>query len=134
VQFPIVEIKDRNLFILDQFQGFESGSEITIPFNRFRNLTRYIIDSSGSVYELTHTGHNNQGLRKVISSLWNISRDTYSFKLYKDKDVNWFLDILKDISTIESEDLKKLRAILVVDLEKMNGNEVLESAVKGLNL
>ena len=131
---PIIEIRNNNLFVLKELQGFVIAGEMVFPYNRFRNLTKYIIDSSGSVYELTHIRHNNSGLRKVISPILNISKDIYSFTIYKDRTVTWLLGVLSSMKPLASPDLEGLRAALVSDLKEIDGDAPLESAISGLNL
>ena len=107
---------------------------MVFPYNRQRNLTKYIVDSSGQVYELTHLGHNNIGFRKYMSFIWNISNDIYSVTIHKDKDVFWLKETLVNVGGNGSIDSSDLRQSIVNDLEKHDQHEILLTAISRINL
>ncbi len=135
MQFPIVEIRESNLFVLADFKGEVLNEEIKCPFNHLRNLTKYVIDSSGEVWEFSHKAHNHCGPRKVLSGIWNTSSDIYSYRKHMGKDVNWLRGVLKSYMSTENPDTNELAEALIDDLSAFEGNTVLSPTVMGkLNL
>lgn len=135
MNFPIIEVRNEYLFVSQDFDGEILKGEIKRRYNFHRNLTKYVIDSNGEVWEFFHKSHNHHGLRRVLSILWNKSSDLYSYSKHLNKDVNWLKAVLKECSHTENPDLNELAEVLIEDLHTFEGNTILSPTVmEKLNL
>lgn len=54
MNYPIIELRQNNFFFLDKFHGKILRNKAILPYNNYRNLTKYVIDSSGDVWSFKH--------------------------------------------------------------------------------
>lgn len=134
MRFPIIECREDNLFILNFFEGILSEKEAIRPFNVRRNLTRYVIDSNGTVWSFKHQSHNNTGFRKLISLIYNISTENYSIEISKNKNIGWLKDLLNEYASSDNPDVSDLANSIIEDISDINNDNQLTDVMINLIL
>ena len=134
MKFPIIEFRDEGFFILYSFSGEVLGTKCIKPFNLYRNLTRYVVDSNGWVWSFCHKSHNFVGIRKAISYLFNISSDFYSIEVVEAQNVAWFKNLLIEYACSNNPDVVDMAVSMTNDLMGVDDNSVLKSSISLLNL
>jgi hypothetical protein len=134
MRFPIIELRENNLFVLNHFDGDVHGEEIKCKFNFYRNLTEYVIDSSGAVWEFQHIRHNNKGFRAAISLIWNVSYDFYLTKIENKKNIKWFRDTLKKYKKADNSDSVAMAEALLEPVSSLHEDTYLSEVINKLNL
>lgn len=96
MKFPIIELRQRNLFVLMEFPGeFVGNNLMRTRRNLCNNLTRSVIDSEGNLWVFTFLRTDHSGVRKFISRFfWNISTDHYLYAIEADISVGRFRGIV----------------------------------------
>ena len=134
MQYPITEFRQNNFLVLNKFEGDISKLEITRRLNLHGNLTEYIVDSSGKVWELSFVKNNFTGLRKIIAPIWNFSSEIYTYTTDEKKDVEWLKGLLSGFLASPNPDTKDLAMDLMNSLKECEGSTVLSSIITKLNL
>jgi len=79
MKMPIIEIRQRNLFVLTEFEGVISDDVMQTAHNMMGNWTQFVIDSNGDLWSFVFVGTDHVGIRRWFSALVsNISRDRYA--------------------------------------------------------
>ena len=134
MRYPIIEFRQNNFFVLNNFEGDISKLEITRRLNLQGNLTEYIVDSTGKVWVLSFVKNNFTGLRKIMAPIWNFSSETYTYTTDEKKDVEWLKGLLSVFLENPNPDTKDLAMVLMKSLEEYAGSSVLPSIISKLNL
>lgn len=134
MQFPIIEFRENNLFVLDFFEGQVQEDIAIRPFNIPRNLTRYVVDSAGYVWKFSHIGHDNNGLNKVISIFKNVSKDTYSVEICDKKNGKWLKDLVSEYIDSSNPDVSDMARSICDDITSIEEDEALAVTMRKLSL
>lgn len=130
---PIIEVRQDNVHVSD-FYGLLDDTKITLRYNLVRNKTKYIIDSSGKVWVLHYIGNNKTGFRTLLSPLWNVSNDFYSYEVMEDRDVGWIRNILSPYLKVDNPDCVDLVDTLLRSISSCNGDVKLAKVIGLMNL
>jgi hypothetical protein len=134
MQYPIIEFRQKNFFVSNNFEGNISKLEITRRFNLHGNLTEYIVDSSGKVWTLLFVKNNFTGFRKIVSPIWNVSSEIYTYTTDEKKNVKWLRGVLSGFLASSNSDIKDLAMALMESLGECEDSMVLSSITTKLNL
>ena len=134
MHYPTIEFRERDFFILSNFEGNLDGVRVVKPHNRSKNLTRYIVDSSGKVWSFNFDKDDGIGIRKLLSIFWNYSHDYYSVQTTEDKTVKWLKERLIEYKTNENPDIEDLANCLLDSLATLDDEKKLSNTMNILNL
>ncbi|UZD56644.1 hypothetical protein OLL83_002318 [Shewanella algae] len=134
MNYPIIELRQNNFFVLDKFHGKILRNKAILPYNNYRNLTKYVIDSSGDVWSFKHKKNNCVGVRKLITKFWNVSQDYYSVKLERNVNVGRFKELISTYIEHEDPDQAEMALDLMKSISDIPNETVLSSVVSKLNL
>ncbi|QYJ89340.1 hypothetical protein [Shewanella halotolerans] len=134
MNYPIIELRQSNLFVLDKFYGEISGDKAIVPYNIQRNLTEHIIDSSGDLWIFSYEGSNCSGLRKLISYIWNISQDLYSIEIERNITLGRFKELIYKYTKCDNPDLAEMAVDLLASVKDTKNEATLSSVISKLNL
>lgn len=137
MKFPIIELRQSNIFVLKEndFQGilFEDGI-LRMRRSVHRNLTTCVIDSDGHLWLFSFRGTNHAGARRLVSFFWNVSTDDYTYTQERDITVSRFREVvgphLLDVDPDDSE----IAHALLQPLANCNPSDLLRPHIPALNL
>lgn len=97
MKFPIIELRQENLFLQMNFDGvFTETTKVRIRHNMVNNRTCYVIDSNGDLWSFKFVRTDHCGIRKTVSTLfWNISTDYYTYSKDLDISVRKFQELVE---------------------------------------
>jgi hypothetical protein len=132
--FPIIEVREKNLFVLTRFNGQFLNEGVKARHNLSGNKVKFIIDSNGTLWELNYENTDNSGLRKLISKIWNVSSDCYSYAVQQDITIGKLREILTPLTRSKNTDFRELAKSLINPISECNDTDRLRDKVELLNL
>lgn len=134
MKYPIIELRQNKLFVVDEFFGKINGKWAIMPFNKYRNLTEFVIDSSGTCWTFNYQKNDSYGVKKFISYFWNISSDFYLLDVTSSITVGQFSSLLSKYSENENPDDVDLAESMLKPLKGIDESAELSSVISKLNL
>ncbi|KQY51927.1 hypothetical protein [Lysobacter sp. Root494] len=131
---PVIEIRQQNLFVLTEFDGVFVGTIMQTRHNMLNNKTCYVIDSNGDLWSFVFAHTNHTGIRRIISALWNVSRDQYSYTKEANISVGRFREIIEPHQRDLDPDHSDMAAALVESVATCDPSDSLRNHIHLLNL
>lgn len=96
MKIPIIEVGQKNCFVLTEFDGVFVGALMQTRHNMASNRTAHVIDSNGDLWSFEFDSTNHAGIRRIISMLIrNISHDRYTYTKESNISVGRFREIIE---------------------------------------
>ena len=86
------------------------------------------------MFSLQYLGNNRSGIRSLVSILWNVSTDIYSYEYSNNKDVGWLRVELDPYLRAENPDCVDLVDLLLSSVSSCSGDVLLKNAIPMMNL
>lgn len=134
MNYPIIELRQKNLFVLDKFYGKIERNKAIVPYNIHRNLTEHVIDSSGDVWSFKYKRNDRNGMRKLISYIWNISHDHYSIDIERNITVGRFKSLISKYAKCDNPDLTEMVVDLLESVSDTPNETAFSNVISKLNL
>jgi hypothetical protein len=136
MKFPIIELREHNLFVLDAFHGtFVEGGLLRTRHNLAGNRTCHVIDSNGDLWSFALARTDHAGLRKLVGQLvWNLSSDYYTVATETDIPIARFRELVEPHRRDLRPDDREMAKSLLASLEACAATDSLRSRIALLNL
>ena len=95
MKFPIIELREHNLWVRLDLGGTLEDATLRIRHNLANNRTRHVVDSNADAWTFDFVGTDHRGLRRLASALWNISSDYYTLAREPDISVGRFRSLVE---------------------------------------
>jgi len=132
--FPIIEVREKNLFVLMSFTGQIFNDFVKTRHNLTGNKVKFIIDSNGTLWDLNYEKTDNSGLRKLISKIWNISSDYYTCSVHQDIAIGKLREALTPLTKSKNSDSRELAKSILKPISKCSDADRLREKIALLNL
>ncbi len=132
--FPIVEVRENNLFVLTEFMGAISGAEMKMRHNLRSDKTKYVFDSNGTMWTFDFQRADNAGIRGLVSKAWNISSDYYTSTVERNATIGAFRKAIAPHAKSKNPDVREMTEALLDSVEGCAELDLLREKVGLLNL
>jgi hypothetical protein len=134
MKFPIIELRQENLWVRLDFDGIFIDSTVRTRRNLANNKTRYVVDSNGDLWSFAFVRTDHHGIRKIVSTLWNISSDYYTFAQETDISVERFRNLIEPLQRNIDPDQQEMAMSLWEPIAACDSSDRLRSHIHLLNL
>jgi hypothetical protein len=132
---PIVEVRQKNLFVLAEFDGIFIDAFMQTRHNMMNNKTCHVIDSNADLWSFAFVHTNHVGIRKFVSALaWNVSCDRYTYAKETSISVGRFREIVEPHRRDASPDSSEMAMALLASIATCDSADPLRSHIHLLNL
>ena len=111
-----------------------SGNETKMRHNLRSNKTKYVFDSNGTMWTFDFQRSDNYGIRSLVSKLWNISSDYYTYSVERNSTIGGFRKAIIPHTKSQNPDMSDMAAALLESIEGCAESDSLHDKVALLNL
>jgi hypothetical protein len=134
MKYPIVEFRQKSLFILMNFDAKFQGDTVRIRHNFAKNKTLHIVDSNTDLWSFQFVRTDHLGVRKLLSTIWNISSDYYKHEKSIGISISQFRNLLEPYTQAPNPDSAELAKSLLDSVAKCPPSDNLHEHIHLLNL
>lgn len=132
---PIIEIRQKNVFVLTEFDGVFVDNVMQTRHNMINNKTCHVIDSNGDLWSFTFSRTNHTGVRRIVSALIrNFSYDQYTYTKEANISVARFREIIEPHQRDLDPDHSEMASVLFESLSTCAPTDPLRKHVHLLDL
>ena len=132
---PIIEVRQRNLFVLTEFDGVFTDNTMQARHNMLNNKTLHVVDSNGDLWSFAFVRTNHTGIRSVFSFLIrNISHDQYTYIKASNISVGRFREIIEPHQRDLDPDHTEMATALFESVASCAPSDPLRNHIHLLNL